>query len=327
MKISNIKEEYKKIAVVIPTFKAIDSILGVIAKIGNEVDNIYVVDDYCPQNSGQFVINNCTDSRVVVIKNEINLGVGGATIAGFKRAIFDGCDIIIKIDSDGQMNPALIPIFIKPILQGKADYTKGNRFFNPEDVIDMPIVRLIGNAGLSFLTKLSSGYWNIFDPTNGFVAINAKLASVLPLDKLHKRYFFESDMLFRLNLARAVVCDIPMKAIYGNEVSSLSPHRELPRFFLMNIKNASKRVFYNYFLRDFNLASLNLLFGFCLSLGGLFFGIYEWVFSIRSNVPATSGTVMFAAMPIFIGFTMLLNFFSYDFSNTPKYAISGLLGE
>lgn len=327
MKISDIKEENKKIAVVIPTFKAVNSILGVIAKIGGEVDQIYVVDDFCPYNSGQFVSDSCVDARVVVIKNDTNLGVGGATIAGFKRAISDGNDIIVKIDSDGQMNPALIPIFIKPILQAKADYTKGNRFFNPEDVVDMPTVRLIGNAGLSFLTKLSSGYWNVFDPTNGFVAINAKLASTLPLDKIHKRYFFESDMLFRLNLARAVVRDIPMKAVYADEVSNLSPHREFPRFFLMNIKNACKRVFYNYFLRDFNLASLNLLFGFFLFVGGLLFGIYEWSSSIRTNVPATSGTVMLAAMPIFFGFTMLLNFFSYDFSNMPRDTVSELIGE
>lgn len=325
MRISNSNFD-KKVAVVIPTYKAINSIIDVISKIDKNIDFIYVVDDSCPQNSGQFVIDNCTDSRVVVIKHECNLGVGGATISGFRQAIKDGCDIIVKIDSDGQMNPELIPIFVKPILEGKADYTKGNRFFNPEDVTGMPIVRLVGNAGLSFLTKLSSGYWNIFDPTNGFVAINAKLASVLPLDKIHKRYFFESDMLFRLNLARAVVCDIPMKAIYGNEVSSLSPLRELPRFFWMNIKNASKRIFYNYFLRDFNLASLNLLFGFLLFIGGIFFGAYEWFLSIKSYVPATSGTVMLAAMPIFLGFTMLLNFFSYDFSNIPKDSVSELVG-
>src|SRR5690606_32001950 len=151
-----------------------------------------------------------TDPRVRVIRHASNLGVGGAVITGYQAAIADGMDILVKLDGDGQMDASLIPDFIEPIINGEADYTKGNRFFDLEELRSMPRIRLIGNAVLSFMTKFSSGYWNLFDPTNGFTALHADVARYLPLSKISKRYFFESDMLFRLNTLRAVVHDIPM---------------------------------------------------------------------------------------------------------------------
>src|SRR5690606_34207967 len=108
----------------------------------------------------------CTDVRVKVIRNAQNAGVGGAVMAGYRAAIADNMDVIVKVDGDGQMDACLIPNFVAPILSGHADYTKGNRFFNPEGVQSMPKLRLMGNAALSFMTKLSSGYWDLFDPTN-----------------------------------------------------------------------------------------------------------------------------------------------------------------
>src|SRR5690606_9188448 len=172
--------ELVKVAVVIPCYKVTRHILGVLAAIGPEVDRIFVVDDCCPDGSGEFVRVHCTDERVRVLTHAANLGVGGAILTGYQAAIEEGLDIIVKVDGDGQMDPALIPIFIAPILAGEADYTKGNRFFNLEKIRAMPRIRLLGNAVLSFMTKFSSGYWHLFDPTNGYTAIHRDVAQLLP---------------------------------------------------------------------------------------------------------------------------------------------------
>lgn len=165
-------------------------------------------------------------------------------MTGYRAALKDGIDIIVKIDSDGQMDPALIIDFVGPIVDGEADYTKGNRFFELEKVKSMPRIRLIGNAILSFMCKLSSGYWNLFDPTNGFTAIHADVARRLPFNSISKRYFFESDILFRLNTLRAVVIDIPMEAEYGDEISNLKISRIVGEFLVKHSKNFIKRIFY-----------------------------------------------------------------------------------
>lgn len=168
-----------KVAVVIPAYKVEAHVLALIPRIGPEVDQIFVVDDRCPNNSGSLVEAQCTDPRVQVIYNAVNQGVGGAVMAGYRAAIAAGCDVIVKVDGDGQMDPALIPEFIGPIIAGNADYTKGNRFFNLEDVAEMPGLRIFGNAALSFMAKFSTGYWGLFDPTNGYTAIHAKVAACL----------------------------------------------------------------------------------------------------------------------------------------------------
>ena len=195
-----------RIAVAIPCYKVIQHVLDVIGQIGPEVSVIYAVDDACPDGSGAFIEANNTDPRVRVLYNPQNLGVGGAVVTAYKAAIADGMDIVVKIDGDGQMSPALLPKFVHPLLAGRADYSKGNRFYRPESVQGMPPIRLFGNAVLSFLTKLSCGYWNIMDPTNGYTAVRTCVLSELPLDKLEKRYFFETDMLFRLNTVRGRCC-------------------------------------------------------------------------------------------------------------------------
>ena len=210
-----------KVGVVIPCYRVTNHVLDVIEKLGSEVSAIFVIDDCCPDGSGNFIMQNCTDVRVTVLRNAHNLGVGGAVLTGYSAAIEAGADVIVKIDGDGQMDPSLILNFIEPILAGEADYTKGNRFFDLEEIRTMPKIRLFGNAVLSFMTKLSSGYWDLFDPTNGYTAIHADVARHLPFTKISQRYFFETDMLFRLNTLRAVVVDVPMDAHYGDEVSNL----------------------------------------------------------------------------------------------------------
>lgn len=305
-----------KIAVVIPSYKVTEKISDVLGSIGPNIHTIYVVDDCCPDKSGDFVKKNIKDDRIRVLFNEKNLGVGGAVVTGYKAAIKDKMDVVVKIDGDNQMNPELIPFFIDPIISSNCDYTKGNRFFNVSDVKQMPIIRIFGNAVLSFVTKASSGYWHIFDPTNGYTAISVECLKNLDLDKISKRYFFESDMLFRLNIIKANVKDIPMRAKYDGEVSNLKISRILFNFTIGHIRNFNKRIFYDYFLRDFSLASVSLLFGIILSSFGFLFGSYHWIKSINEHVLTSSGTVMLSALPLIIGTQLILNFINYDISKS-----------
>lgn len=305
------------ISVVIPCYKVSKHIIGLIDKIGDEVGLIYVVDDCCPENSGSLVEASCKDKRVRVIHHDVNEGVGGAVMSGYQAAIIDGAEVIVKIDGDGQMDPSDLLYLIAPILAGEADYTKGNRFFDLEQIHAMPKIRLLGNAVLSFLTKLSSGYWDLFDPTNGYTAIHSDIAKRLPFKKISRRYFFETDMLFRLNTLRAVVVDVPMHAFYGEEVSNLNISAVLWEFFINHIKNFLKRIFYNYYLRDMSLASIELPLGLALIISGSCFGIYNWVSSAQEGISNTAGTVMLAGLPILMGTQLILAFLGYDMINVP----------
>lgn len=310
-----------KIAVVIPCYKVRHQILDLISKIGPEINRIYIVDDCCPENSGDWVKSNCQDERIIVIQNSSNQGVGGAVMVGYQAAIAEEMDIIVKIDGDGQMDPRLIPDFVTPILTGEADYTKGNRFFDLEKIHTMPKTRLFGNAVLSFVTKLSSGYWDIFDPTNGYTAIHRHVAQHLPLKKISRRYFFEADILFRLNILRAAVVDIPMDAVYGNEKSNLKISKVIGEFFFKHLRNFMKRIFYNYYLRDMSLASIELPVGIGMLIFGIVFGGYYWINSIKSGLLTPIGTVMLSVMSIIIGLQFVLAFLAYDIASVPRRSL------
>ncbi|MGH6739084.1 MAG: glycosyltransferase family 2 protein, partial [Bradyrhizobium sp.] len=262
--------------VVIPAYRAAATILPVIEAVGPEIELIVVVDDGCPEGTGVMVANKCADKRVVVLMHGVNQGVGGAFLTGMRYAIQRGADIIIKVDADGQMNPAQVPALIHPIASGQADYVKGDRFFFLTNSSSMPPVRRFGNLALSFLAKLSSGYWTIMDPTNGFFAIHARVAELLDDERIAKRFFFETDLLFHLGLIRAKVVEFPMRASYGNEVSNLRVSHQLGPFLAGHLRNTTRRILYRYFFRDFSLASLQLVAGSVLFLFGLVFGLYHW---------------------------------------------------
>ena len=313
-----------KLAVVIPCYKSSKQVMGVLESVPDAVHNIYCIDDACPENTGKHIQGNNKDKRIEVIFHKENQGVGGAVMTGYKQAVEDGADIIVKIDSDGQMDPALIPYFIEPIENGRADYTKGNRFFTPEFLSGMPKIRLFGNAGLSFMNKFSTGYWQIFDPTNGFTAIHADIIKLLPLDKISKRYFFESDMLFRLGTLRAVVRDVPQRAIYGDEQSNLRASKALGGFFFAHIRNFFKRIGYNYFVRDFHVASLEWILGPALLLFSIIFGINAWLDSIEHGIEASAGTVMLAALPFIAGLQLTLSALHFDIQNQPRRPLHSL---
>jgi dolichol-phosphate mannosyltransferase len=310
------------IAVVIPSYKVKRHVLGVIERIPPIVSQVWVVDDACPEGSGDFVEANCTDPRVRVVRLAKNGGVGAAVMAGYRAAVSAGAGIIVKIDGDGQMPPARIPQFVTPIQQGLADYTKGNRFYDPESLAEMPRVRLFGNLVLSFLTKLSSGYWQVVDPTNGYTAIDARLVRRLPLDKIATRYFFESDLLFRLGTVRAVVLDVPMHAEYPHAESSLSIRRIVGPFLAGHLRNTLKRIVYMYYLRDFSLGSLLLPAGLGLTTFGIVFGGMKWAHLAAVGSVASAGTVMLAALPLILGIQMLLTFVQFDVQNTPRVPVA-----
>lgn len=309
-----------KIAVVIPCYRVKNHILNVLNRIGGEVSKIYVVDDQCPEQSGQYVLDYCNDPRVCVIKHTSNTGVDGAVMSGYRAALNDQMDIAVKIDGDNQMDPALIRFFTQPIELNQADYTKGNRFYNIERITQMPTIRLIGNSALSFMCKLSSGYWRVFDPTNGYTAIHLRLVQELPLNKISQRYFFESDLLFRLNTLRAKVVDIPMHAQYADEISNLKIHRIIGVFFISHCKNTIKRIFYNYYLRDMSVASIELPLGLTLLLFGIAFGGLHWLKSMQTLQITPYGTVMIAMLSILIGIQLLLAFLAYDMTSSPTEA-------
>lgn len=303
---------------VIPCYRVRDQVLDVVKGALDQAERVYCVDDACPEDSGALVTEHFAGQAVEVIRNEQNLGVGGAVKAGYRKALDDGFDIIVKLDGDGQMDPAMIPVLVKPLRECRADYCKGNRFFELGFLKSMPWLRLLGNTVLSIFSKFSSGYWKILDPTNGFTAIHSAALATIPLGKVHDRYFFESDLLFRLNIARAVVVDVPMPAKYGSEQSSLRIHRILPSFLFGHLKNLLKRIFYNYFLRDFSIASLELISGIALLGFSMAFGGQAWLASIESGVPASAGTVMLAGLTFLIGFQLLLAFLNYDIQNAPN---------
>ena len=308
----------KYIWVVIPAYKLTQGVINLIESIPPIVSKVVVIDDACPDKSGNLIEKLCKDSRVSVHYNQENLGVGGAVKKGYRIALENGAGVVIKLDGDGQMDPRNIPKLIAPLLNHEADYTKGNRFYTLNSLKAMPKKRLIGNSILSVMSKFSTGYWNIFDPNNGFTAISRNALENLDLSQISDSYFFESDMLFRLYCNRAVVKDVPMNSIYGDEKSSLSISRITLEFIFKHIRNSIKRFFYAYILRDASVASLELPLGFVLLIFGVGNSIITWLNSSTTGIPNNPGTVMLSGLAILTGTQFVLAFISYDVSNVPR---------
>lgn len=311
------KRQGTKTGVIIPCYNVRDHVADVIAAVPDYVDHIIVVDDRCPRASGKEA-ELTADPRVTVIYHEKNLGVGGAVVTGFRKGLALGCDVLVKIDGDGQMDPGDAERFIAPIREGKADYVKGNRFRDFSSISRMPKTRLLGNSVLSFVVKLVSGYWNLVDPTNGYVAISARTLEQLDLDLIARGYFFETDMLIRLNIINAVVAEVPIPARYGDEPSSLSVARLAATFPARLLAGLMKRILLKYYVYDFNMASVYLLIGVPLFVFGVAFGIDQWIDSYLTQVPRPPGTIMLAALPIIISLEMLLQAINIDINSVPK---------
>ncbi|MCF3630305.1 glycosyltransferase family 2 protein [Thalassospiraceae bacterium LMO-SO8] len=309
--------EDRKIAVVIPAYRAASQVATVVRGVPDWIKRIYVIDDACPEKSGD-AAKAAGDGRVMVLRRQQNGGVGAAVKTGYRQALADGFDIVVKMDADDQMDPAYLKALLKPILAGRADYTKGNRFRDLKALRQMPRVRLFGNSVLTFLVKAASGYWQMMDPTNGYTAINREALERLELDRVSDGYFFESDMLIRLNIAGAVAEDVAIPARYGDEQSSLHIPSIMPVFVYRLIRGMGKRILFKYFLYDFSLGSFYLTAGTLLTAFGLVFGGYKWWLSAQGGTAATTGTVMIAVLALLLGVQFLVQAINFDIQTAPK---------
>lgn len=322
------------IAVVIPCYKVKRQILKVIKQLGPDIDLIFVIDDKCPEETGKYVLSACKDTRVKVLFHDRNKGVGAAMITGYKAALEAKAEIIVKIDGDDQMDTKYLPQLLIPLIKRDADYVKGNRFFNLKILKLMPFIRRLGNSLLSLLVKAISGYWNISDPTNGYTAISSHALSMINLDKLSKGYFFETSMLIYLNTIRSVIVDMPVPAKYGDEKSSMSIGWVLFSFPFKLFLGLLKRIYWRYFIYEINAVSIFLITGLFLISSGSAFGIYRWYIGFITNQIQTVGTVFFAALPLILGFQMVLQAVVLDIQDKPSVSlnktyseIQGKLGE
>jgi glycosyltransferase involved in cell wall biosynthesis len=314
------------LAVVIPAYHVADTIEAVLSELPDYLRHIIVVDDASPDNTSDLVgafANH--DKRIVLIRHEHNQGVGSAMRTGFKKALELGAQIVVKLDGDHQMDPVHIPALVTPLLEGVADYAKGNRFRDFESLRHMPLIRRIGNLGLSFLTKAATGYWNCFDPTNGYFAIRAEILAQLPLERIDHGYFFETSMLANLYLLDAFILDVPMPARYRGERSSMSIWRVLVEFPAKLFATILRRLLLRYFLFDFSMVSIYLLTGIPLILFGLIFGSVKWIQYYQLGIPAPTGTVILPTLALILGIQILLSAIEIDMNAAPKSPRSGPL--
>jgi glycosyltransferase involved in cell wall biosynthesis len=295
---------------VIPAYCASRTIRRVVEGALDVAEWVIVVDDACPQHSGELVRDL---ARVSVTTLGRNRGVGGATKAGIAQALELGAEYIVKIDADDQMDPAYVPEMIEVLeLHPEVDLVKGNRFGDSATLRTMPIARLMGNAGLTFLVKFSSGYWTLVDPTNGYLAIRAESLASVALAKLADRYFFEIDLLCAFGLGRRVIAEMEMPAIYGGENSSLSIWRALFGFPLKLAARFIRRIVFNYFITEINLGSVCAAIGIPLLIVALVFGGHEWAVGLASGLPRPTGTIILALLLFIIGFQLSLQALLYD---------------
>lgn len=306
-----------KICVVVPAYNEEKFLLHVIKTMPEFIDHIVVLDDASTDKTFE-IASTSGDARVFVIKHEVNHGVGGAIISGHKKALEYGADISVVMAGDGQMDPQYLPDLLDPIIEDGYHYTKGNRFLKKSHYSGcMPKKRIFGNFVLTFMTKLASGYWNIFDPQNGYTAIKRECLETMSLDELQRGYQFENDMLFHLNLFDFRVKDIAIPSFYGEEISDIKLYKFIPTTIIFLIKTFFKRIFIKYMLYDFNPIALFYLSGFLLILIGIIFGIYAVYVGFGPIMPS-SGSVMLSVFPFSLGFQLFLAAMVLDIIATPK---------
>jgi dolichol-phosphate mannosyltransferase len=302
-----------RIAVIVPAFGVAAHLPEVLRGLPPFVDHVIVVDDGSPDDLS--VVTGV--ERTEIVRHTTNRGLAAAMVTGLKRALELDVDVIVKMDGDGQMDPAYLPALLEPITSEEADLAKGNRFLRRRHLGGMPAERRAGNLVLSFLTKVASGYWNIFDPTNGYVAIRRQLACEIDLDLLGPRYYFETSLLCEAYLAGAVVRDVPIPARYRDENSGLSLTRTLAEFPLLLTRSFVRRIVLRYFVRDFTPLALFLVGGSLLSGAGLAFGLWNWLERAGTGQPTPTGTIILALLPLLVGFQLLLQAFVMDIGNVP----------
>jgi glycosyltransferase involved in cell wall biosynthesis len=305
-----------RIAAVVPAYKEEAMIATVIRTMPEIVDHIVIVDDHSPDATSD-VVRSVGDPRVTLIRHEVNQGVGGAIITGHRAALELGADVNVIMAGDAQMDPEYLPPLLDAVTTEGYGFAKANRFFSPESFHGMPGHRVFGNIVLSFMTKLASGYWNLFDPQNGYTAIRAEVLKRVPLDSVSKRYSFENDLLIHLNILQVPATDVPIPAVYGEEVSSIKLSKVVPELLALLTRGFWRRIWYRYVLWSFSPIALLLFLGLILFVVGV--GVAIWVcFQIAASVVATAATVMLAALPLILGSQMLISALQLDIQASPS---------
>lgn len=292
------------VAIVVPAHNEERLIGRTISTMPDLVDHIIVVDDASSDDTAANA-KAVDDDRVQVITVLENQGVGGAIITGHQQALVVGADVSVVMAGDAQMDPAFLPQLLDPIAAGKAEFTKGNRFYGKGSFAGMPRHRIFGNIALSFLTKAASGYWNLFDPQNGYTAISRSALERLPLNQISRRYEFENDMLINLNILRVPAVDVPIPAVYGDEVSGIHLRTAGPRILRQLFTGFWSRIWWKYVLQSFSAVALMLFGGLALTTFGLAVGAWT-VVNTLGPATASAGTVILSVGPLLTGMHMLL---------------------
>ncbi|BFN37125.1 glycosyltransferase family 2 protein [Fidelibacter multiformis] len=268
------------IAVVIPCYNEAKQISRVIKTIPNYIDHVVVVDDFSKDNTIE-KITSIHDHRIILIEHKKNLGVGAAISTGYKWVCNHDVDIAVVMAGDGQMDPDDLPALLDPVCDGTADYSKGNRLFTGEAYKMIPKIRFWGNAFLSFLTKIASGYWHVADSQSGYIAINKKALHAIDWDKMYKRYGQPNDLLVRLNIHNMRVVDVPVKPVYNvGETSGLKIRKIIFTIPFMLIRMFFTRLFKKYMIRNFHPLVLFYFMGILLnilSIPLLVRFVYYWI--------------------------------------------------
>ena len=298
----------KKIGVVIPCYNTGDTIFKVITKLPNYVDQILVIDDCCPENTGKILSEKIINNKIKIIFNKINMGVGASVLRGYRHLLKFDVDVFVKIDGDNQMDSKEMISLINPILSGQFNYTKGTRYKTKTNLKNMPTIRYYGNFLISYFSKITTGYWNIFDFLNGYTAIDRNFVKKILKHNLDKRFFFETHILIILNILGAKVKDVPVTIQYKNNKSNFNPFLETKNFFFKNIFFFFMRVIKKYYRQNKNFLFFGMIFvssiiNLILLFPNLF--LYNEVNSVL-NVP-----LIFIA--IFVVF-----YFIYDYLDNPN---------
>ncbi len=311
-----------RIAAVVPAYKEERHIAQVIETMPDFVDHIVIVDDCSPDQTSA-AAEATGDPRLRLIRHEANQGVGGAILTAHRAALELGSEINVVMAGDAQMDPDFLPQLLDPVVDGYG-FAKANRFFSGESFAGMPGYRIFGNIVLSFMTKFASGYWHIFDPQNGYTAIRAEVLRRLPLNKIAVSYSFENDLLINLNILDVPITDVPIPAVYGNEVSSIKLSRVIPELLSLLFGGYWRRVWWKYMVWSFSPVALLLLAGLALIVLGVAVGL--WVLANSIGSP-TAGSVMLAVVPFVLGVQMLLVSLQLDIQGSPNVATMHKLGD
>lgn len=304
-----------KIAVVVPAYNEEKLISQTILSVPSFVDHIVVIDDRSTDATSDRALAT-RDPRLTLIRHEVNTGVGGAICDGHREALKLGCDVSVVMAGDAQMDPAYLPNLLAPIVDGLALFTKANRFYSHNSFRSMPAHRIFGNIVLSFMTKLASGYWHLFDPQNGYTAIHRRALERLDLDRVAKDYSFENDLLINLNILRIPACDVPIPAVYGEELSTMRMRKVIPSLVGQLTRGFWRRIFLKYVAFSFSPVALMLFAGLGLLAFGAAVGIWALIETLGPPV-ASAGTVLMATLPILTGIHFLVGALILDIQESP----------